>query len=83
MGTLLFLRTYGVFLLLIIYLYQQMHIYIKILIILCYILTKQILSYNDPPFHVILLIFDKFSKHKLKLPEDGSEAPKHVGAYVL
>jgi len=31
----------------------------------------------------IILIFYNFSKHSIKVPEDGAEAPKHVGASVI
>jgi hypothetical protein len=47
---------------------------------------KQWIVYDCCMFHVmyvILLIFYNFSKHNIKAPEDGAEAPKHVGNYVV
>jgi hypothetical protein len=46
---------------------------------LLHLSTAQILSYNDLLFYVILNLANTISK----LPEDGVEAPKHAGAFVI
>jgi len=47
--------------------------------------TAQSLSYNDLMFYVILIIlyFITLAEALLKLPEDSTEASKHVGAFVI
>jgi len=40
------------------------------------------LSYNDLLLYITLLFYN-FSNTIHKLPEDGAEAPEHVGAFVI
>ena len=40
------------------------------------------LSYNDLLLYITLLFYN-FSKTIHKFPEDGAEAPKHVGAFLI
>ena len=45
--------------------------------------TTQTLSYNDLLFYVILIIlmFYNLTNAISKIPEDGAEEPKYVGAF--
>ena len=44
-----------------------------------------VLAYKNVLFYVNLinLIYNNFRSNKIKLPEGGAEAPKHVGAFVI
>jgi len=48
--------------------------------------TAQNLPHNDPPLYavsVIVSFYYNLANAISKLPRDGAEAPKHVGAFVI